>query len=214
MITRRRLLLTGLAVALIYLSAYAASAAELQLAGIRLGRSAMTIIQKFGNPTEIRIGASAEQIVTAGPSTPDASAGPSLPGALPGSMDMGGMPAAPTPSPSSGALPIMTKRGPPEVKWIYRFIANKNLRTLEFIINPDGRVTQISAFGSDWPTVKTAKGITLGVSTYKNVLAKYGFPESHDTTGVELITRYTKKDRVIFSLVGNTVVGITIGLID
>lgn len=213
MITRPRLLLAGMAVALIFVSAYAASAAELELAGIRLGRSAMTIIQKYGNPTEIRIGAAAEQIVSAGQGA-DSSASQPTPGALPGALpELGSMPGA-QPGSSTGALPVITRKGPPEVRWIYRIAANKTLKTLEFIINPDGRIMQISAFASDWPTMKTSKGIAIGASTYKDVLAKYGFPESHDTTGVELITRYTKKDRVIFSLVGNTVVGITIGLMD
>lgn len=170
----------------------------------------MTIIQKFGNPTEIRIGQSADVNQQgdqgAAPAAPSAVG---LPGQMPGMPpDITGgqaMTASPTPGQAS------PKRGAPEVKWLYKFPKN---RSIEFIINPDGRIMQIQAFGADWSTVRTSKGIALGVSTYKDVLAKYGFPESHDRTGIELITRYTGKHRVIFTLVGQTVVGITIGLMD
>ena len=213
MATRRRLLLVGLAIALLILSAYAAYAAELQLAGIKLGTSAMTIIHKFGNPMEIQIGDSAEQYVAAPPPAAG-SPGGMLPGAMPGAMpfDLTGMPGGGQSSPgSTGGLPVVARRGPPEVTWVYKFPKN---RSIEFIINPDGRIMQIQAFGADWSNVHTSKGIALGVSTYKDVLAKYGFPEAHDRAGIELITRYMKKDRVLFTLVGQTVVGITIGLMD
>jgi hypothetical protein len=211
--TRRKLLLVSLAMALFYLSAYAVHAAELQLAGIKLGTSAMTIIHKFGNPMDISIGESAEQYVAAPPSVSGASSG-LMPGAFPGAMpsDLSGMPGGgPSSSGATGGLPVIAKKGPPEVTWSYRFPKN---RSIDFIINPDGRIMQIQVFGADWSTIHTAKGIVLGSSTYKDVLAKYGFPEEHDRTGIELITRYTKKDRVIFTLVGQTVVGITIGLMN
>jgi hypothetical protein len=218
-LTRRRLLLAGLGIALLYSSAYAAYAAELQLAGIKLGTSAMTIIHKFGNPMDIQIGESAELYVAAPPSASGAPGG-MLPGAFPGAMpsDMTGMPGGSPSSPgSTGGLPVISKKGPPEITWLYRFPKN---RSISFIINPDGRIMQIQAIGADWSTVRTSKGIVLGNSTYKDVLAKYGFPESHDRSGTELVMSYTKKDRVIFSLVGYplaaspTVVGITIGLMN
>lgn len=107
-------------------------------------------------------------------------------------------------------MPVI-KTGPPEIRWIYKFPKNK---TLEFIINPDGRVMQIAAFGADWSSIRTSKGIILGTSTYKDLLTKYGFPESHERAGIELIAKYTGKHRAIFTLVGQTVVGITIGLMD
>ena len=210
MVTRHRLLPLGLAVALLSLGASIASAAELQLAGVRLGRSALTILQKYGNPTEVRVG-QASQTPGESPnvSVPQMNNPMSgLPGmeGLPGMMpDMGGSPAMPQPG-----GPVVQRRGPPEVIWLYRFPKNK---TLEFIVSPDGRVMQITAFGVEWPNVRTAKGIGFG-NTYKDLLAKYGFPESHDQSGVALVVRYPDRHRAIFTLVGQQIVGITIGLMD
>lgn len=196
-----------LAIALFYVSACAASAAELQLAGIRLGRSALTIIQKYGNPSEIRVGAQSQvqdqQGMEAQP--PGMEAPP--PGMGMGmSMDMG-IPNMGAPIPG-GQQP--QRKGPPEIVWIYRFPKNK---TLEFLVSPDGRIMQIAAYGVEWPGIGTALGIRLG-DTYKDVILKYGFPESHSKTGIELIAKYSDKHRAVFTFVGKTVVGITIGLMD
>ena len=212
MFTRQRLLSSVLAVALLYVTAHIASAAELQLAGIRLGRSAMTIIQKFGNPTEIRVGMVAQDQQSPNAPMPSPMMGgmpgmEGMPGALPGQMpsDMMGAPGAPMPG-----APTVTKKRAPELTWIYRFPKNK---TLEFIVSPDGRVMQIAAYAAEWPNVRTSKGITFG-STYKDLLAKYGFPESHQQVNIQLIARYSDKQRAIFVMVAQTVVGITIGLMD
>lgn len=209
------------ATALFYLFTCAASAAELQLAGVRLGRSALTVIQKYGNPSEVRVGAAGQTEITG------ANVAPGMPASAEGLMGMAlpGMSASesgmPSPfGPPSGftsmpgaaqppGQPVIQKRAP-EVMWIYRFAQNK---TLEFLINPDGRVLQIAAYGAEWPGIGTAKGIRLG-DTYKDVLVKYGFPESHEKRGLELIAKYPERDRALFTLVGNTVVGITIALMD
>lgn len=215
---RFKLLPCGLAMACFFLSSLIASAdqgnpyaaprfGELQLAGIRLGRSAVSIIQMYGNPSEVRVGAQAQVAGGVAPGVPAPMGG--MPMALPGMaapMEMGGIPGMPQ---LPGQM-VPQKRGPPEVTWIYRFAKNK---TLEFIISPDGRVMQIAAYGVEWPGIRTSVGITLG-HTYKDVLLKYGFPESHEKRGVELIAKYSEKRRVIFTLVGRTVVGITIGLMD
>ena len=200
---RPKLLPAILAIALFYVSACAASSAELELAGIRLGRSALTVIQKYGNPSEIQVGAQSQVAGQAGAAQPmmsglgmSAAEGMGMPG-----MDMG-MPGM------AGQQP--QKKGPPEVIWIYRFPKNQ---TLEFIISPDGRIMQIAAYGISWPGVGTALGIRLG-DTYRDVVLKYGFPEAHDKNGIELIAKYTDKHRAVFTLVGKTVVGITIGLMD
>lgn len=213
-----KLLPVCLAMVLLYVSACAASAAELQLAGIRLGRSALTVIQKYGNPSEIRVGAQSQV-----QGQPGMEGQPGIPGfeppppgmGMPGGEGMGmGMPGMEMGMPGMGAPLIpgqqAQRRGPPEVVWIYRFPKNK---TLEFIISPDGRVMQIATYGVDWPGVSTALGIRLG-DTYKDVILKYGFPESHDKMGIELLAKYSDKHRAIFTFVGKTVVGITIGLMD
>jgi len=200
---RPKLLPAVLAAALLYVSACYASAAELELAGIRLGRSALTIIQKYGNPSEIRVGvqSSVEGQPEAQPAAP--ATGMEL-----FTMGMSGMQSGMPGQPAPGQQP--KKKGPPEVVWIYRFPKNQ---TLEFIISPDGRIMQIAAYGVEWPGVGTALGIRLG-DTYKDVVLKYGFPESHDKTGIELLAKYTDKHRAVFTFVGKTVVGITIGLMD
>lgn len=212
---RSKLLPASLAMALFYVSACTASAAEIELAGIRLGRSALTIIQKYGNPSEIRVGAQSQVQGQPGmeaqsPMNPmgpmvgmSAAEGMGIPGM---GMDMG--------MPGMGAPLVpgqqIQRKGPPEVVWIYRFPKNK---TLEFIVSPDGRVMQIAAYGVEWPGIGTALGIRLG-DTYKDVILKYGFPESHDKTGIELIAKYSDKHRAVFTFVGRIVVAITIGLMD
>lgn len=188
-------------------AATAASAAEIQLAGIKLGRSALSIIQKYGDPSEVRLGARAQQ----------ANAG------WGGQSGSGGLEAPPPGFGGGEAPPGMNPFGAPqqgsqaqggavgrEITWIYRFDKNK---TLEFIIDPEGRVLQIAAYGVEWSGIRTAKGITLGDS-YKKIILSYGFPESHDKTGLEMVTKYANSDRVAFTLVGNQVVGITIAFMD
>lgn len=208
MIVRTRVMILSLTAALLCLTACSAFAAELQLAGIRLGRSATAILQMYGNPSEVRVGASAVQTdPTQG--MPMQMGFPGMPGmemAAPGMMapPEGGMPGMPGAS-------APARRTPPEITWIYNFPKNQRL---EFIITPDGRVVQIAAFGVDWPLIKTSLGIKLGDS-YKDVLLKYGFPERHDKQGLEMTARYTERHRAIFTFIGaRTLVGITIGLMD
>ena len=210
----RPMLLPCLAIALFYVSACVASAAEIELAGIRLGRSALTIIQKYGNPSEIRVGAQSQVQDQQGMEAQQPGMEPPPPGMEappPGmgmamSMDMG-IPNMGAPIPGGQQT---QRRGPPEIVWIYRFPKNK---TLEFLVSPDGRIMQIAAYGVEWPGIGTALGIRLG-DTYRDVILKYGFPESHSKTGIELIARYPDKHRAVFAFVGKTVVGITIGLMD
>ncbi|HUV03668.1 MAG TPA: hypothetical protein VMX94_01015 [Armatimonadota bacterium] len=224
---RHRLLTYGLTIALC-LSASALSAAELQLAGIKLSGSALIVIQKYGNPSEVRVGAAA-MAQAAGPAytpgmpspalggmpymTPEGSSMPYMPStaASPafGIPTLPGFPGAPS-QPGAPTLQAGQIVSAPEVTWIYKFPRNK---TLEFIISPDGRVVQIAAYGVDWPGISTAKGIRLG-QTYKDVLLKYGFPESHERAGVELIAKYPETHRALFTFVGKTLVGITIALMD
>lgn len=197
--------LCGLALVSFCLSTMAASAAEIQLAGIKLGRPAISIIKKYGNPSEIKVGAakSTEAVNTAGaPGLPDMSgihAQYSAPGMPPAALGV-----------HAGTAINQQPAGPPEVTWVYKF---SNNRTLEFLLNPDGVVIQISAYGAAWLGLHTAKGIGLG-STYKDVIVKYGYPESHEQKGIELLTKYHSKDRASFTIVGKSVVGITIALMD
>lgn len=211
-----------------------ASAAELQLAGIKLGRPAITILQKYGNPVEIRIGSSTSTSSTTVAATggapsmlggmPPLAGGaastmpggmpmmmPGMPGMTGGASMMPGMPTMPgMPGMTTGGSSQTTASKSTEVTWVYKFSKN---RTLEFVINDKGRILQIAAFGAEWPGVNTALGIKLG-NTYKEIIRKYGWPESHETQGTEIVIKYPDKHRVLFSMVDQTVVGITIALMD
>lgn len=200
-----------IAVSAFLLTVTTASAAEIRLGGITLGRSALSIIKQYGNPSEVRLGARAQTNTQSGLG-------------MGGEMPPGGMAAfgaeAPPPGmgmeapPAFGAPNVagnqQSQGGGREVTWIYRFDKNKSL---EFIIDPEGRVLQIAAFGVEWPSMKTAKGITLGAS-YKQIILTYGFPESHERSGIEMVLKYANSDRVAFTLVGQQVVGITIAFMD
>lgn len=204
----------------------AADTKELQLAGIRLGRSALTIIKLYGNPTEIRVGGrgaqagtgqeASQQPYTGGfPEGPPPGMGgttPAFPGVEGPPPGIGNIGTPMTPTGQAGATQAQGARKPTgtEVTWVYKFPKN---RILEFIINPDGYVIQIAAFGVDWPGIVTSKGIKLG-STYKDVILKYGYPESHQQSGYQMVTKYVERNRVAFTFVGKTVVGITIALWD
>jgi hypothetical protein len=231
MIHKSRLMLWCLSASIISLWTSAVTAAELELAGIRLGRPATTVIQKYGNPTEVKVGATGQvQIVspTATPTQPSPSTTyptapsstfpttptttlPTMPGA-PLTQPFGTSPfptATPT-QPSASTTQVVQKATAPEVTWVYQF---PNNRTLDFVISPDGRVVEIRAFGVEWPSIRTSKGITLG-QTYKDVILKYGFPEQHERSGAQLIAKYPEKHRALFTFVGKTLVGITIALMD
>jgi hypothetical protein len=136
--------------------------------------------------------------------------------------DIGLSSGSPFAMPQMGTV-VAQKTTSPEVVWIYDYYPKKS-KQLRFTINPDGLVVQIAAFGVDWPSIRTSKGIGLG-NTYKEVLFKYGFPESHEQSSLGLggqggipvpITniKYPEKHRVIFTLVGINVVGITVALMD
>ena len=201
-------------------------AAELELAGIKLGRSALTIIQKYGNPSEIRVGASSGAASSGQQGTGFGEAPP--PGFPTGPPpELGGPPAGvmegpPSGFPGAGSMPSATSgitgqqgraRSRPtgtEVTWVYRFPKS---RQLEFIIDPQGLVIQIAAYGAEWQGLKTSKGITLG-STYRDVILKYGYPETHQRQGMEMVTKYVNTHRVAFTFIGKTVVAITIAFFD
>lgn len=208
------------------------SAAEMKLAGLTLGRPALTVMQKYGDPTEVKIGnATTEQPQKSTTPTPEATNKPGLPG-MPGMTGLPGMPGQPSNMPGKGTtstgLPAprptsatglpgsssqkadsgQSKDVPADVTWVYKFPKNKRL---EVIINPDGVIVQIAVYGITWTGVKTSKGIHLG-STYKDVITKYGYPDSQDIIDKVLLAKYPKKQRAVFSFVNKKCVGMAIAL--
>jgi hypothetical protein len=231
---KSRFALYILALVTFCLTLSATSAAELQLAGIRLGRSAITVLQKYGNPSQVVVGAQTVTTLSGSssasgmpgmpaaggipgmpmpggmPGMPGGMPGMPMPGGMPGMPMPGGMPGMPAMSGSSSQAASSQSATIEEVTWIYKLSKSKSL---EFIINRDGHVVQIATYGVEWPGMHTSLGIGLG-STYKDIIRKYGWPESHEKKGIELVMKYPDKHRVTFTLLDQTVVGITIALMD
>ena len=216
-----------------------AFALERKLAGVTLGEKMSFVLKKFGNPTRVSIGASGGLPSTLMPSPgampgmtpPGTNTGGNLrgvrpmpvrdlspfaglaPGALPGLPTVGGMPGTGQDmyNPAGTGTPGSTENAPSEedVRWVYEFGSVKK-PIFEFIIN-DGIIAQITASGTKAPTVKTAKGVTLGDS-YKKVLLAYGYPDKQEYVGNYLRVGYLQRSNMMFTLRDSkTVVGITIG---
>lgn len=238
---RSKILIYVLSAVILGLFASLASAAELQLVGVKLGSPVSRVLTKYGNPNDVRVGGAAgggmgqrgmmgapAGVRGTGPVGPMGMvAGPGAMGPMMGAMAPGAMgpglmgPGAMGPRGPMGGRGMMgpgRQLGAPQqqqqqqagqqVTWVYKFAKG---RTMELLINPDGIVVQITVYGSNWPSVRTTKGIKLG-STYKDLIMKYGYPESQAQQGVQLLVKYQKKNRVVFTTIGRTVVGITIAL--
>lgn len=147
------------------------------------------------------------------------------PGSMPGefggggntSYSFGGMqPPQPTFGPmgprgpmGSGAPSTTTGEGSTyesqEVWYIYE---KPNGMTYEFLLSPQGRVIEIAVAGYKGGGT-TSRGITLG-STYAQVLAKYGFPETQTVENGVVFLSYTHRAHVAFQLMDNKVVSIIV----
>jgi hypothetical protein len=106
------------------------------------------------------------------------------------------------------------------ILWIYK---RPNGVRLEFLINEDGKVAQISVAapaGKTFPNSKTARNVALG-STLNKVMESYGYPERHRMLpGLRFYeVYYTKNHHAAFTMdttdkTGMKVVRITIALAD
>jgi len=225
--------------ALLMAAAGPCPAYEQTLAGLRLGRPAITVLKKYGNPTRIRVGTVSLETPVETPTQPTSGGRMPGPGFNPYARQYGaelpsGMvnPYAPEYEPPSvpgpGYLPPLPGIGGPpgspapaapgqqtatitqqEVTWTYDLPHGV---TLEVIVAEGGLITQITVGGAEkWAPSKTSKGIQLG-STYKDVLYRYGYPEAHTQAGRFLRLSYVDKDRCMFTMLDKKVVGITIAL--
>jgi len=213
-----------ISVAVFFAATTAVWAAEIQLAGIVLGRSSLSIIKKYGDPSEVRVGGRGRAAIDLSAGNPFGMEAPppgmGMEAPPPGTMEapppgFGADQGAMQPGPSSPfgqgfGIPQATQLSGREITWIYRFEKNKEL---DFILDAQGRVLQIAAFGVEWKGMKTSKGIGFG-KMYKDIILTYGFPESHDQQPLGMVLKYANSDRVAFTLVGNQVVGITIAFMD
>jgi hypothetical protein len=99
----------------------------------------------------------------------------------------------------------MTAQG---VQWSYN---RSNGTLVEFWIDADGRVVQITVTGSSYP-VRTRKGVTLG-TPYRTVLRAYGFPETHSIGANNYVDiRYERNEQAQFAFLNGKCVRITIAL--
>lgn len=136
---------------------------------------------------------------------------PGLPGLPAPGAGMSGMPGLPglPPVPGSPDQQNQATVVEQQVTWTYDM---PDGITLEFIVSETGRIVQITV-GGDRPFAlsRTSKGIKLG-NYYKDVIFKYGYPESHSYAGRFLRTSYADKHRCVFTFLGKKLVGITIAL--
>jgi len=116
-----------------------------------------------------------------------------------------------------------------EVTWIYNRKVNdkkgaSQLVSYEFLIGPSGQVEQIRVSGYTGGNVRTNRGIGLG-STYREVIATYGYPEEHAAYGSVLVASYKNRAHISFQFLndrvsgnvinpGNKVIGITIATVE
>ena len=149
-------------------------------------------------------------------------------GGLPGFG--GGRPGGPPPSSgggggfgggSPGGSPSATANNGDDVKykelgettWWYR-IVRKGKPTIHysFLFNKDGRVIQIQEYGFS-EGGKTVAGVGLGDSLGR-VLSTYGWSNDGDRTPDDKLTmRYGTSEKLVFQIVKNQIVGITLAVV-
>lgn len=222
-------------------SFYRTSLPEDTLAGIRLGRKAQEILNKWGNPSRITIGSVQAQVqdvasptqpgipyVPSGGDNPYASLTNSLNNAFnkmgvapsgPGGLTLPTMPGLDSPGaggmPGPGGAPMGSPT--PQTSSITQEEVTwtydlPNGITLEFIVT-DGVITQITCGGvGPWGLSKTRTGLQLG-DTYKLAIWVAGYPEAQNYVGRFLRISYVEKNRALYTFLNNKVVGITIALV-
>ena len=108
--------------------------------------------------------------------------------------------------------------------WIYYRKFNNNQVAYEFLIGPNGNVSQIRVSGYSGGDIYTKRGVGLG-STYRTVLKAYGYPEDHQQVGRILVTSYRNKAHLSLQFLnersatnpldsGNKVIAITIATVE
>lgn len=125
----------------------------------------------------------------------------------------GAVPAAPVPGGAmTGTQPTVAPRA--VTKYYYDYASGPSL---VFTIGRKGLVEQIDAFAPwPWKAALTKRRINVG-STYKQVVAVYGYPESQRTNSDgTLVMDYSEKAHVAFTLMGSKlkVVGVSVALVE
>jgi hypothetical protein len=87
-----------------------------------------------------------------------------------------------------------------EVTWVYNRKFKNDLISYEFLLSPQGTVSQIRVVGYTGGYAKTQKGIVLG-SSMADVIRRYGHPEKQSIAGQGiLLLDYSKKHHMSLQL--------------
>ena len=200
----RRLAVLGL-IAAAFALAPRAEAVEQQLGGVRLGQPAVELLNQkpYGVPDFFGPNGATTTYGIESPQPPGAPGGPAprvgapavgapmgglgggeLWGGLSGSREPSGPPGL---MPAAGpmvAAPIATQQGA-QLYWLY----NLGGARVVLGITADGDVDSIVIAGRSYPGAVTARGVKLGDS-YTSVIEKYGFPDSTQNAGANLMLSY------------------------
>ncbi len=128
------------------------------------------------------------------------------PGGFGGGGSLGGSPGdAGSTSGGIGAFGqnVSTLARQQEVTWIYNRKVNNNLVTYNFLIGANGNVVQIMVTGYKGGNSRTKRNIALG-STYKDVVALYGYPEEQSIVGRTLVASYRTRAHISFQFLPET----------
>ncbi len=228
---------------------------EIQLAGIQLGKPAVTVVKAYGNPRRVQVGT-----VTA-PGQSGGAGGAGMPG-MPGG-EMGGMPggaprvttlipwqyapgaatriigphgvtdvfeieeeggdvvtrvhnpsmgAPGMPGPEMGGMPgapSQPAQAPQTIHWIYEreregvvyVFGFDEEGTVVAITVGDGLEDSVNRGGTRRPFAgaRTSRGIKLG-DPFREVIRAYGYPETQQNAGDEVVLTYYEKAGVAFSM--------------
>lgn len=216
---------------------------ERVLAGVAIGRPAIQVLRKYGNPTRIESKLFTPPADQAGSSTGSPEGG--LPSAaafgLPAAPGMPTPESIPPPAPGgnlSGALGglfgpqpatpgaslnafnpfggVGTQQPTVSPRALTKYYYDYATGpSLVFTVGQKGLVEQIDAFAPwPWSPAKTSRGINVGAS-YKQVISQYGFPNDQRTNSDgTLLMDYRDKTHCAFTLLLGRVVGVSVALVE
>jgi hypothetical protein len=184
-----RLIAAGLIVLGMVIAAGPACALETELAGLKLFRGYKTVLDRYGDPAYVEVGITTTRVFLTTPED-------WLQLFASGSGGAAGSPREGAPAAGGG-----TAYTEPEITWYY----SKGDVLILCTIAADKNIAEIGMYARTaeaqrTSSFRTSRGIRLG-SSYKDVIAKYGWPNEHQPLGGGLmLLRYTETNNVVFML--------------
>jgi hypothetical protein len=87
-----------------------------------------------------------------------------------------------------------------EVTWVYNRVMKNDKISYEFLLSPQGAVSQIRVVGYTGGYARTARGVVLG-SSLADVIRRYGHPKRQSIQGQGiLVLDYTKENHLQLQL--------------